>query len=169
VGREGSARRIAVIGMGSLLMQDDGVGIHALRALEDAGAADEAVALVDGGTDAWSALWAARGARHLVLLDAVRGGGEPGRVYRFALDEAKVAQDWTSLHDVSVADLVRLRTGEDEEFESVIVIGMEPARIEPGTELSAVCREALPAMVQAARDEIEGLKHIDTVPGAQPC
>ena len=65
--------RVAVVAMGNLLMKDDGVGIHALQALKRQRESN-GVEWIDGGTDAWSAMWGARTCRHLLILDAIQGG-----------------------------------------------------------------------------------------------
>jgi len=149
---------IAVVGMGNLLMTDDGVGVHALRRLQQE-CPGEPVCWVDGGSDAWGALHAAQGCRALLLLEAVRGGGAPGTVYRFSVGELR-AQQAPSLHQVSLTHLIALREAFGEEFEAVRVVGMEPARIECGIGLSEACSRALPQMIEAARSEIADLKSL---------
>ena len=160
---------VAVVGMGNLLMQDDGAGVHALQALRERMANEDGVELIDGGTNAWGALWAARDCRHLLLLDAVRAGGKPGDVYRFPLGDAEAPQGSVSLHDVSLAHLVGLEQMMGNRFETVTVLGMEPSRIEPAIGLSEACQRGLEELVRLAQSEIRKVKHDETVPGAQPC
>jgi len=169
VKRSCRSRRVAVVGIGNLLMMDDGVGIHALRRLERQCRDDGAVSLVDGGTNAWGALWQARDCDRLILLDAVRGGRAPGTVYRFGLDGAEPAEVGMSLHDVSLPHLVRLESALTGGFESAEVVGMEPGRVEPAIGLSEPCMNALPALVRAAQERIREVMNRDQIPGAQPC
>ena len=159
---------IAVVGMGNLLMADEGVGVHALRCLE--GACDsEEVRWIDGGTDAWGAVMAARGCRHLVLVDAVQGGALPGTLYRLGLDELERAQGGLSLHEISLPQLVELETALGYSFESVVILGMEPAAIDFGIGLSDECSKALPALVQAVNEEIRKLSSRKQTQGARLC
>ncbi len=150
------AHAVAVVGMGNVLMRDDGAGVRAVRELERAIARHDVI-FVDGGTDPWSALDAARGCRALVVLDALLGGGQAGDVYVMALDEMKTRTPTRSLHDVTVFDLVRLDAALGRGFSNVMVIGMEPGRIEAGIGLSPQCEERLPVLVDAAAREIHRL------------
>lgn len=164
---DGRTDSIAVVGMGNLLMQDDGVGIHVLEALRQE--AKDGVELIDGGTDAWAALWEARRCCHLLVLDAVRGGGEPGTVYRLDLDGVEAPGAKWSLHDVNLVHAIGLDEALGGRFETVTVLGMEPGQVEPGIGLSEPCRRALPRLVRAALSEVQKVRHTEKVPGAQPC
>jgi hydrogenase maturation protease len=148
------ATHTAVVGMGNLLMGDEGLGIHALHLLRAEGAGEAAVSLIDAGTDAWAALWQARGCEHLVLIDAVRGGQRPGTLHRLALEELDARADAMSLHDVTLVRLLELENALGRGPARARLVGMEPGRIEPGTELSPTCRRALSELVQAVRREI---------------
>lgn len=74
--------RIAVIGCGNPNRSDDGVGSEIARALAARGLADDPrVRLLDAGTDGMAVLYAARGCRTLVVVDACRSGSTPGAVF----------------------------------------------------------------------------------------
>jgi hydrogenase maturation protease len=71
-----------ILGVGNLLMSDDGVGIHAVREL---GTDPPGGALVaDVGTDYLSALPYLERARLVLVLDAVQGRAAPGTIHRLA-------------------------------------------------------------------------------------
>lgn len=74
---------VAVIACGNPTRTDDGVGGEVLRRLAACGlGADPArVKLLDAGTDGVAVIFAARGCRRLIVIDACRGGGEPGAVF----------------------------------------------------------------------------------------
>jgi hydrogenase maturation protease len=148
---------IAVIGMGNLLMRDDGVGVHALQELEKGESLPEGVVTVDGGTDPWGSLAATESCRRLVLLDAVKGPAEPGSIYRVPVGKLKKKEGKSSLHEIDLTHLLELKRVTGEPCDSAVVIGMEPESIEPGTELSEPCRRALPGMLEAVRKEIQHL------------
>ena len=73
-----------VLGIGNLLLRDDGVGPHAVRALR-ARPLPANVEALDVGTAFLDAIPALEGAVRLVVVDAMRAGGAPGTVYRIAL------------------------------------------------------------------------------------
>ena len=70
-----------VVGVGNVLLGDEGVGCHVAHALEELSLPD--VKVIDGGTCP-DALQLVEGADKLVIVDAVKGGGMPGQVYRFS-------------------------------------------------------------------------------------
>jgi hydrogenase maturation protease len=75
----GMPARTLVLGVGNLLMGDEGVGIHVVRRLGEK-LRDPEVEIVDGGTGGLHLLEYFLGHDRVVLVDAVMGGGAPGRV-----------------------------------------------------------------------------------------
>ena len=83
---------IVVIGCGNLARSDDGVGPHVVRSLQRRGlGADARVRLLDAGTDGMAVMFAARGCRTLIVVDAVRSGSAPGAVFELPGSEAENA------------------------------------------------------------------------------
>ena len=74
--------RILVLGVGNTLMGDDGVGVHAVRALADGYEIPANVLVVDGGVAGLRLLGEIAAADYLIIVDAVRRGGVPGSIYR---------------------------------------------------------------------------------------
>ncbi len=92
---------IAIIACGNPTRRDDGVGSAVMQRLK-AGLLgnQDAVALLDAGTDGMAVMFAARGCRSLILIDACRSGSEPGAV--FEVPGETLAQDYQpslTLHD----------------------------------------------------------------------
>ena len=96
------APMIAVIGCGNLNRRDDGAGpevVRALKAGELGGYADD-VRLLDAGTDGMGVMFAARGCRSLIVIDACRSGSEPGAIFEAPGPElASRYQPSLNLHD----------------------------------------------------------------------
>ncbi|MCX7911942.1 MAG: hydrogenase maturation protease, partial [Dehalococcoidales bacterium] len=138
--------RVVVIGVGNLLLRDEGIGIHVIRALERLDLPGD-VRVMDGGTSPEAILFA-RAREKLVIVDAARAGGKPGMVYRFhPQDLATMHGSSLSAHEMGVAEnlhLMGLTAGHPEE---IVIIGIEPKEIDWGTELSPELREKLPAIV----------------------
>ncbi len=72
---------IAVIGCGNPNRQDDGIGPAIINRLRARGQVSDSVRLLDAGTDGMAVMFAARGCRTLILIDAVRSQGEPGAIF----------------------------------------------------------------------------------------
>jgi len=140
-----------VLGMGSELLGDDGVGLHAVRALanETLPAGTELVELANHLVDALVAL---QKADRIILVDVLRAKGKPGSVYRVTLHPGQSSEKIPASHG---PDLFRaLYLGGCFGFLDVIVIGMEPSVIDWSATLSTEVRNALPLMVQAVKAEL---------------
>ena len=91
---------IVVIGCGNPNRSDDGVGPQVVRTLRERGIASDDVRLLDAGTDGMAVIFAARGCRTLLIIDACRSGSEPGAV--FEVPGAELEQQYQpslNLHD----------------------------------------------------------------------
>jgi hydrogenase maturation protease len=128
---------VAVVGLGNLILSDEGVGVHVVRRLtEDYNLPDE-VALIDGGTSAIDLLDQLVEAKHIIFVDAARTGGPPGSIV--ALEGARLPvwfRERVSPHQIGLADLLATLALMDRTPESVTLIGIEPGSMELGTELT---------------------------------
>lgn len=138
---------VFVVGAGNVLLGDEGVGVHAVRAF--ASVCPAGAEAIEAGTAAFAVEASLRDASLVILLDAIRGGGPPGSVYTYAYRADGQRPALRSLHDVTVPDLVaRL----DRHAPPLIVIGVEPDWIGPTLELSSSVRRAMPRAVEWALD-----------------
>ncbi|RFC45122.1 MAG: hydrogenase maturation protease [Verrucomicrobia bacterium] len=98
--------RILVLGVGNLLMGDEGAGVHALRWLE-AEPPLAGVRLLDGGTGGANLLGEFEGRRAVILIDATRDGSAAGTVvYRhLQLGRSFDLPPSLSAHDFGLKDL----------------------------------------------------------------
>jgi hydrogenase maturation protease len=95
-----SAEMIAVIGCGNLNRSDDGVGAHVIDLLRSRAIARPGVRLFETGTDGMAVMFAARGCRTLIVLDACQSGSPAGAI--FEAPGRDLEQDYTpalNLHD----------------------------------------------------------------------
>ncbi len=145
--------RVVVVGVGNLLMKDEGVGIHAVKALQECDLPPD-VRLIDGGTSPDIIAYTRAGDK-LIIVDAARAGGEPGAVYRFRPEDLNDARaDLTSAHQLGVLPNLRLMEMSGALPDEVVIIGVEPAEIDWGTELSERLKARLPEIVRVVLGEI---------------
>ena len=151
-------RRTAVIGVGNVLMGDEGIGVRVVEALGQRGL-PPGVELLDGGTAFHALTGELTEFDKLVIVDAVKGGGTPGTVYRFGLEELEkcetVVMAALSLHEVGVLETLKLERLVGQIPDEIVFIGVEPQRIEPSTKLSPVLQKKLPLAVQAVLEELK--------------
>ncbi len=147
---------ILVAGLGNLLLADDGVGVHAVRGL--ARRVPAGVRAVEIGTAVLDALHLIERADKLLAIDAMQAGGRPGEIYSFALDDVANPPAKPSLHDFGLRAAFDFLPGRRPD---VLVLGVEPARIELGLDLSPEVSAALSGVIEAALRMIEGWRADD--------
>ncbi len=142
------------MGVGNVLMRDDGAGVRTVERMKELGLAPEGM-LADGGTSAFDVLVGYGGGAKLVVIDAVRGGGEPGTVYRIPLEELgrDGAANRLSIHDVGLLDALAMLTLAGAGWAEVVVLGVEPAVVSWGEELSEPVARAVPRLADMALAE----------------
>lgn len=142
---------ILVLGIGNLLLGDEGVGVHAAQALirEDL---PEGVRVLDIGTAILDALLDLETADFVIVVDAVKADGAPGSVYRIPFDEMIRPDCIASMHGFDLSRVLALT--QRQTTPEVLVIGIEPATMEWGLELSPEVQSALPIVLDQVRKEI---------------
>ena len=98
-------RRLLILGIGNLLMGDEGVGVHAARALETEHL-PAGVEVLDGGTGGFHLLSYLGEYPSVIIIDATLDGSEPGTVRivkpRFLSDYPRSL----GAHDIGLRDLI---------------------------------------------------------------
>ena len=149
-----------ILGVGNLLMGDDGVGIHAVREL----ARDpiKGVEVVDAGTDYLSALSFIETARRVLILDAVHGQGAPGTIYQLSEQDLAPRPSGGAAHAPSILEARRL-LAPDAVWPEITVLGVEPAILDYSMDLSGPVAAALPKLVALARETILAWRKFQTI------
>lgn len=140
-----------ILGMGNLLLCDEGAGVHVARALSQR-KLPPSVEVVEVGVAFLDVLPDIEKADHILLIDAMEGGGTPGSVYRVPFDQCKHPEMLASLHGFDLSRVLYMAGSE--RAPEVTVFGIEPARIEWGTDLSPAVKRVLPAVVEAILNEL---------------
>jgi hydrogenase maturation protease len=145
---------IAVLGLGNLMLTDDGIGIHAIRMLSVDRRLQQSVQIIEGGTLGLDLLHSLRGVTHLLAIDAVDTGAAPGTLSRFADAELIDLPIAKSVHLLGFADLLgSLRLLEDAPLE-VVLLGMQPQSTDWSVTLSPIVDATLHNLVEAAFDQL---------------
>ncbi len=152
------AKQILVIGMGNVLMQDEGIGVRAVEELENRYHIPEGVTVVDGGTTGMELFEPIRNCDQLVVADAVNTGAPYGSLVRIA-NEAIPAFFQTKLsnHQLGLSDLLALLQLKDAVPEHVAIIGMVPHSLENKLGLTAEAEAGLDNMVAMLVQELADL------------
>ena len=147
-------KKLAVIGIGNILLRDDGVGIHAINELSK----EDSIAnvdFIDGGTSTIDLLGYFLDSDDVIIIDSLKGGHPPGTIYRITPEElGTFIKANTSLHDVQILDVLKQANmmGHDPR---VIIIGVEPEEIYFDMDLSDTIKKELPNIIKIAKEEIK--------------
>jgi hydrogenase maturation protease len=148
---------VLVLGIGNVLLRDEGAGVRALERLEAKYELPERVQTLDGGTMGLDLLPYIEQASSLLILDAVRTGRLPGSLVRLEGDEIpSVLALKLSVHQVGFQELLAASLFRGTLPSRIVLFGIEPASVDWGLELSEEVADALDSMAAAAVQELQG-------------
>lgn len=154
--------RTVVIGLGNPLMGDDGLGLAALDRLRTDWQLD-GVELVDGATWGLSLLPVIEDAERLVLLDAIAAHREAGDVIELTRDRLPIyLSRKLSPHQVDMRDALAVAELRGRLPNDIVAIGVQPAAVALGTELTPIVSNALDSLVRAVVARLERWGHTCT-------
>jgi hydrogenase maturation protease len=143
--------KILIAGLGNLLLRDDGVGVHAVHELQKI--PPPGVQVVEVGTAVLDALHLFEWADRVLAIDAMQAGGPAGTLYSLRASDVEDRSPKASLHELSL--LAALRFLADARRPSIVILGVEPAVIDYGLDLSPEVQSALPVLVQSVREIVD--------------
>ena len=146
--------RTVVVGTGNLIRTDDGVGVHAIKKLQEDPRVPNDVTLIDGGTFGIELLAYLHDSSRLLLLDALDIGKQAGTLVRIAGDELRGFPCGASVHQLGVADLLATLPLVSDIPRETVLLGVQPASTDWGTELSPLVEASLGALVDAAIEQL---------------
>ena len=147
-------KKILIMGVGNLLLSDEGVGVHVARKLMQMDFPPQ-VEVLEGGTDGFALMHVLLQADRLILVDAVRGGGAPGSIYRFGIEDCPPFPDIykTSVHQISILEVINL-SGLIGSTPRTTIIGVEPHYLDMGMDLSPEIEAKIPRVIQLIEEEV---------------
>jgi len=151
---------ILVLGIGNILLKDEGVGVHAVRELTARAergrpTLPDDVELYDGGTFGIDLLDTIANRRKVIVIDAVRADAAPGTVLRFtAADLVRPGRPDLSLHQVGLFETLAMARQLGCAPEEVVIFGIVPMALEPGLELSPQVAAVVPRVVDLVLAEL---------------
>ena len=156
----GEANGVLVLGLGNVLLGDDGVGAAAVARIERDYHVPPGVRLEDGGTLGLSLLGLLAESEHVILVDAVRTDSPPGTLVRLdGADVMDAVYERLSTHQVGVADLLEAARFIDRYPATVVLLGLVPDVIDLAVVRSSAVDAGLDALVAAIVHELKSLGH----------
>ncbi len=155
-----SCEKVVVIGVGNVLLRDEGVGVHVAQELKKKDL-PSGVEVHDGGIAGIGLLDFFPEASKVLLIDAADMNMNPGSIVRFTPEEIGVRREELrfSSHDVGLPEVLSLAVALGENPREVVIIGIQPKDISWGLELSPEVQASVPRAIEAILKEIMGEAH----------
>ena len=140
--------QIVVLGLGNILLRDEGVGVKVVQELQKQYDFSPPVKLLDGGTAGFGLVTDIEGCKKLLVIDAVKAGNEPGTIYKFKRGDISVQISQTlSVHDLGFFEALEhwKMLGIEPE---VVFFGIEPEDMNSwGFDLTPCIQDKMPKLV----------------------
>lgn len=152
-----ATNKVLVLGLGNMLLQDEGIGVRAVENLLATYRFPDRVLLLDGGTLGLDLLPYLEPDIDLLILDAVHADLTPGTLIRLEGERIPMAlAQKMSMHQVGLQDLLAACAFRGGLPKRIVLWGMQPDRLDWGTELTPVAQAALPDLIREVVSELEG-------------
>ena len=151
--------RILVLGIGNTLLQDEGVGIHAMRQVQMETGEHDGIEFLDGGTLSFTLAGPIGDADALVVVDAAQLREAPGTVRVFqgaAMDHFLLGNHQSSVHEVGLSDLMTISrlTGHWPERRALVAI--QPEIVDWGESTTPAVTAAIPEACRYIHELVDG-------------
>lgn len=147
---------VLVLGIGNILLSDEGAGVIAVEELQNRYDCSGAVEFVDGGTIGLELLPYFEGRSHILIIDAVKTGRKPGTIVRIE-DPPAYFSSRTSPHQIGLADVMGIAVITDIMPKNITLFGIEPKQLSTGLDLSTEVARNLGQLVDMVVEELKAI------------
>jgi len=149
---------ILVLGIGNVLLTDEGIGVRILKELERKFTFSANVELLDGGTAGIELLRHIRTRDYLIIIDAMKCDQVPGTVVRVeGADVPAAFRTRISPHQLGLSDLLAAAMLTDELPKNLVLFGVEPESIDIGLDLTDAVEASVDKLIGAVADELRSI------------
>lgn len=152
------SKPIAVVGVGNITQCDDGLGIQAVYELMNDPYINAKADILEAGNRMFDFLECIDKRKKAIVVDAYEGGKKPGSLHRrvFALNDISSTLDIPiSFHDFTFVDAIISAKGIFTLPPEIVILGIEPMKLNAGMELSPPVKRSLPKLISEVRKEVE--------------
>lgn len=149
-----------VLGAGSPLMGDDGLGVEIVESLSRRWAEGPALRFLDGGVWGMRLLPYVEEADRLVVVDVIRAGREPGSFVRLERDEIpRYLRNKISPHQIDLGEVFAVAELRGTFPREAVALGIEPEQVQAYEPISDSVRAAVPQLVEAVEAQLRAWGH----------
>ncbi len=148
--------RIALIGAGTVIYQDEGVGVFAIRYIEENYTFNKDITIVDGGVLGFQLMTYYQEFDRVIILDTITMDDKIGSIYNLPSDELLGLGSYKqTAHEVEIVEMLEI-CSLLEKMAEVSIIGIVPKDIETvGVGLTNEIKENFFLFVETAISELE--------------
>jgi len=145
-----------VLGLGNILLRDEGVGVRVIERLQALYDFPPEVQVLDGGTMALDLLPYVEDSARLLVIDALEMGAAPGTIARLEGNEVPAFLSIKiSPHQMGLADILAAARLRDLHPKELVLWGVQPGTLDAGLALSAPVAAQVDALVEKALAELQ--------------
>lgn len=157
---ENNRNQITILGIGNTLYTDEGLGVHALAALQEQYGMDPQVQLIDGSTDGMSLLGPVEDTDYLIVIDAINAGKEGGHIIELHGNDIPAYYGIKmSIHQLGFQEVLLASKLRERYPKNIVMIGMQPTSLELGIGLSETNEVQLPEMFKLVEQQVNKWKN----------
>ncbi|MDK9720487.1 MAG: HyaD/HybD family hydrogenase maturation endopeptidase [Rhodospirillales bacterium] len=150
--------RVMVLGIGNILMCDEGIGIRVVNDIESRFRFPDAVELMDGGTSGMELLDPLSNLDHLIVVDAVRSGDPAGTMIRLEDGEVPALfQTRLSPHQLGLSDVLATLLLMETFPKHLVLLGCEPKSLETHMGLTPEVEATVEPLIEAVLQELAAI------------
>ncbi len=156
-------KKIVIIGIGNVLLKDEGIGIHVINELEKYKLPSN-VEIYDGGTGGFKLIDLMHGAKRVIFIDAVETGKAPGTITTFKSEDVRsmYPKKKYSLHDTDLLEVIKMVELLEHPPE-IEIMGVQPKTINYGTTLSRELTDSIHDIISTIYNEIDNILVIESI------
>ena len=153
------AAEITVLGIGNIILSDEGFGVRVVEFLKKNYEFPQNVNLIDGGTLGVELTHFIIGTKKLLIIDSIDGGVESGKIFHLRDDE--ILNHFTqkiSAHEIGIQDILTMLEVTGKKIPAVELIGAQPFSLDAGINLTPQMEKLLPIFAQKALEILTAWK-----------
>ncbi len=151
-------RKVLILGVGNILLSDDGFGVHLINSLADTPFPPN-VQVLEAGTVSHQLIPLFRELDHLIIIDVVEAGDTPGSLFRFSPEDLQFTKEqMVSLHQISLIDVLTMAelTGGKPK---TVIIGVQPKDVSTWSlELTEPVKAVIPKVKELIFEELKKIE-----------
>ncbi|MFN3975575.1 MAG: HyaD/HybD family hydrogenase maturation endopeptidase [Aquificaceae bacterium] len=139
-----------ILGVGNVLLSDEGLGVRVVEELRNRYKFPEEVCLMEGGTLGLSLLYHIEKVDRLLIIDVLLGGKPPGTLYKLRGEDVLtyLEKRRLSAHDIGIQEVLAMLRFVGRLPKEIVVLGMEPESFDASLELSPLVQKNLNRLIE---------------------